>query len=70
MGWGGLKAAILGTAGPGWSLLPPVPLPVTFFEGGERGRHCERIRASCVSAHYMGWEGGDDVVNAESDGGK
>lgn len=30
-GVGGLKAAILGTAGPGWSLLPPVPFPVTFF---------------------------------------
>lgn len=69
-GVGGLKAAILGTAGPGWSLLPPVPFPVTFFWWGRGGRYCERIRASCVSAHYMGWEGGDEGVNAESDGGK
>lgn len=35
----GLKAAILGTAGPGWSLLPPVPLPVTL--GGRGVALCE-----------------------------
>lgn len=33
----GLKAAILGTAGPGWSLLPPVPLPVTVRGGTRAG---------------------------------
>lgn len=38
VGWetgGGLKAAILGTAGPGWSLLPLCPTP--SHSGGKRG---------------------------------
>lgn len=50
----GLKG---GHFGDSWTrLLPPVPLSVTL--GGVEGWHCVRIRASCVSAYYMEWEGG------------
>lgn len=62
--------------GDSWARLVLVaPLSCSQSLRGEEGCHCVRIRASCVSAYYMGWEerGGrarDDGENRKSEGGK
>lgn len=58
---GGIK---FGHFGDSWTRLGPC-CPLSRFQSlwGEVGWHCAGIRASCVSAYYMGWEvcgGGSD----------
>lgn len=60
-----------GHFGDSWTRLVPVaPCPApSHCARGDEGRHCVRIRASCVSAHYTG-ECRGDGWSKKSEGAK